>query len=133
MEDIRQVIMHIINKKGWTQKEAAKKAMVSEATMSDIANLKKNPDSITIQKFATAFGVSLMELYGYKIEANNEVKTIDDSTNEQRKQLIEWALKVENQAYLEFANRVSKHIPSNMLDKLEFTVKFNTGGGNVDE
>jgi len=128
MEDIRQVIMHIVNKKGWTQKETAKKARVSEATMSDIANLKTNPDSITIQKFATAFGMSLKELYGYKIG----METID-SNNEQRKQLIEWALKAENQAYLEFAYNISKDIPANMLNKLEFTFRINTGGGNANE
>ncbi|WP_094603428.1 hypothetical protein SPSIL_014760 [Sporomusa silvacetica DSM 10669] len=60
--DIGKKIIELREKKGWTQYRLYKEAKIGQSTLSQIeSGVKKSPNSDTLQKIATALGVSMAE------------------------------------------------------------------------
>lgn len=60
----KELLLHYLNKKGWSKYKLCKEADLAQSTLSDILNDKnKNPRMDTIQKIADALNVNVFEFF----------------------------------------------------------------------
>lgn len=60
----KEKIIELLNAKGWSQYRLCKEANMTQSTLSDIlSGRRKNPTAATLQKIATALGVSVDEFF----------------------------------------------------------------------
>lgn len=67
--DISRKIIQLREKKGWSQYRLYKEAKIGQSTLSQIESGARYPNTATLQKIATALGVSMAEFDENKKEA----------------------------------------------------------------
>ncbi len=131
---IGRIVKNLRKKHGWTQKDLAKKAGISNVTISELENgTTEMPEILTLRKLATAFGMEFSDLMNceckesdielHESEEEYIPNNIDDNqkTNIDNKniEIVAWALKPENRPYLEFIYKYSKDISVDDLGKIK--------------
>lgn len=65
-------IIELLKDKGWTPYRLCKEANMTQSTLSDILNgRRKNPTAITLQKIASALGVTVDEFFSQTKDIDN--------------------------------------------------------------
>ena len=134
-QSARSIILWLRETKGLKQKDLAKKAGIANATLSDIEAGKKIPSLITLQKIANAFSMDLKEFLSLNPSKSNSVDncTNNNVDNLENKIILEWANNPDNIKYIELIYRLSKQIPTEMIDRVKFFIDIQsdfTNGGN---
>lgn len=88
-------IIELIEEKGWTPYRLCKKAKMTQSTLSDILTGKRlNPTAATLQKIATALGVTVDEFFKSESISNEQIEEFDKTIDTEK--LVTEANDIEN-------------------------------------
>lgn len=102
--EIRDKIIQLREKKGWSQYKLFKEAKIGQSTLSRIESGERLPTAATLQKIATALGVSMAEFDENKKEAAEMLPRVMDK--------IEFYITEENNS--ELSDHVKMMSPENL-------------------
>ncbi|MCX8132303.1 MAG: helix-turn-helix domain-containing protein [Clostridia bacterium] len=121
MQRAKDIILFLRNKHELTQLELAKKARVSNVTISDIEAGKVIPRPETLEKIANVFGMDMVELLQCNVERIDRREVRELSPDD--KEILDWAANPENIEYIKFAyNIANKGVPKSMLHSLKIEI-----------
>ena len=122
----KDLIIELLEKKGWSQYKLSKKANMAQSTLSDILTGKNaNPRMDTIQKIATALDVTVDSFFDDSVAST-------DNRNEKNKNLKESAYEEDFDEETRAIARDMKNLSPNKKKLLKDLIKTMTEAGDEE-
>lgn len=112
-----------------TQKEVAEKCGINDANIRKYESGRQNPKIETVEKIAKALDVPITQLLPYQIKADHNAKSIEDMTEEERKEYMQKSIEDMKKVFkafekpLEELQEVKQQLLLSYYDSLNYTGK----------